>query len=256
MVPVSLLRSAARSASSLSRFQCTTMKSSGIAVTNRYLTVSSSSTSGSSTGIGNIGSIAPTDMPNTSPVSNSKDPSQTPPPTASEYVYVHPLSQIVLQHLQSEECHEWMKQAGLDRNLTVHRDGTFSLESHASTTTTTETLDASNNTNHAGANVRIWTAYCPDEKKHWLTYSSSTVDDDDHSSSSASDADVDNDNDNSPAASTAQEATVEATATRVRHRFLLQDNAQTAWNNDKTSLPVRVQEFVSELMLVTVKQTR
>jgi hypothetical protein len=247
MVPVSLLRSVARSASSLSRFQCTTMKAkaSGVAVANRYLTVSSSSTSGGSTGHGTIGSIAPTDMPNTSPLesSNNKDPSsQTPPPpTASEYVYVHPLSQIVLQHLQSEECHEWMKQAGLDRNLTVHRDGTFSLESHASTTTDTDT------TNNAGANVRIWTAYCPDEKKHWLTYSSSTVDGDDHSSSATTD-----DNDNNPAASTAAEATVEATATRVRHRFLLQDNAQTAWNNDKTSLPVRVQEFVSELMLVTV----
>jgi hypothetical protein len=269
-----LLRSAARGVS-LSRFQYTTMKASGISA-NRYLTLSSSSSSGSgrsSTGNGNSGSIptegpsaipenlatsnkdSSTDGTKTAPLSSSVDsvteqegssktslgPSQS-PPTAAEYVYVHPLSQIVLLHLQSDECHEWIRRAGLDRNLTVHRDGTFSLETltTASTDTTSNTANTNNTSASSIASARIWTAYCPDEKKHWLIYSNA---DGDHGSISA-------DDDETPVAAAATTAAAAAAATTtVRHRFLLQDNLKTAWNGDKNSLPVRIQEFVSELML-------
>jgi hypothetical protein len=37
--------------------------------------------------------------------------------------------------------------------------------------------------------------------------------------------------------------------TGVRERFLLQDNEKSAWNDEKNSLHVRFQEWISELML-------
>jgi hypothetical protein len=237
---VFLLRSAARGASSLSRFQYTTMnaRASGIAA-NRYLTLSSSSSSGngtSSAGDGNSGSCSiPTEGSRTSlenlvTANSNKDPSSGgPPPTAAEYVYIHPLSQIVLQNLQSEECHEWIIRAGFDRNLTVHKDGTFSLESLTTTASSTR--------------ARIWTEYCADEKKHWLIYSSSTGGD--HSSSSADDY-------MNPTTEAATTTTAVAAATTVQHKYLLQDNLRTAWQKGtkNTSAPDRIQEFVRELMLI------
>jgi hypothetical protein len=215
---VFLLRSAARGASSsLSHFQCTTIKAraSGIDA-HRYLTFFSLSSSGngrSSAGNGNIGiGSIPTEGSRTSlenlvTASSNKDPSSGgPPPTAAEYVYIHPLSQIVLQNLQSEECHEWITRAGFDRSLTVHKEGTFSLEGLTTTASSTR--------------ARIWTEYCADEKKHWLIYSSSTGGD--------------------PAVTT------------VQHKYLLQDNLRTAWQKGtkNTSAPDRIQEFVRELMLI------
>jgi hypothetical protein len=223
MVPVFLLRSVARGASllSLPRFQCTAMKarSSGIAA-NRYLTGNS----------GNIPISSRASPENPATVKSNNDPpssgSPPPPPTTApaEHVYVHPLSQIVLQNLQSEECHEWITRAGLDRNLTVHRDGTFSLESLTTTTT-----------------ARIWTEYCPDEKKHWLIYNSSTGGD--RISSSADDY--------MNQAVAAATTGVAATITTVQHKYLLQDNLRTAWQKGtkSSSAPDRIQEFVRELML-------
>jgi hypothetical protein len=50
-----------------------------------------------------------------------KLPSGGPPST----VYVHPLSQIILQHLQNTR-HDWVSKVGLDAGgLTLNRDGTF-----------------------------------------------------------------------------------------------------------------------------------
>jgi hypothetical protein len=40
--------------------------------------------------------------------------------------YVHPLSQIVLEHLQGTR-REWVTANGLDRGLTLQRDGTFEI---------------------------------------------------------------------------------------------------------------------------------
>lgn len=42
-------------------------------------------------------------------------------------VYVHPLSQIVLEYLQDSQ-HEWVVSKGLDKSLTLHRDGSFELK--------------------------------------------------------------------------------------------------------------------------------
>jgi len=42
-------------------------------------------------------------------------------------VYVHPLSQIVLEYLQ--DCrHKWITEKGFDRSLTLHRDGSFEVK--------------------------------------------------------------------------------------------------------------------------------
>ena len=166
-------------------------------------------------------------------MSSNKAPTYvSPPPTAAEYVSIHPPSQIVLQHLQSEECHEWRTLAALDRNLTVHKDGTFSLES------------ATAKTNHSIASARIWTEYCPDEKKHWLIYSTSTGGD--HRSSSADDYM------NGTAEVETPTAEAAAATTTLQHKYLLQDNLRTAWQKGtkSTSAPDRIQEFVRGLMLI------
>ena len=44
--------------------------------------------------------------------------------TKSEYI--HPLSQIVLEHMQSQHS-RWVEQSGLNTGLTVNKDGTFLL---------------------------------------------------------------------------------------------------------------------------------
>jgi hypothetical protein len=41
--------------------------------------------------------------------------------------YVHPLSQLVLEYLQNDRS-DWIVSHGLDRGLTVHRDGTFLIK--------------------------------------------------------------------------------------------------------------------------------
>ena len=48
--------------------------------------------------------------------------------TNSEYKseYIHPLSQIVLEHLQSTHS-DWVQRMGLDKGLQVKKDGTFVL---------------------------------------------------------------------------------------------------------------------------------
>jgi hypothetical protein len=40
--------------------------------------------------------------------------------------YIHPLSQIVLEHLQSSHS-EWIRRMGLDKGLELKKDGTFVL---------------------------------------------------------------------------------------------------------------------------------
>jgi hypothetical protein len=236
MVAMFLFRSAGRSASLLSRYQCRTMKASGIAASsNRYLTSSSSSSSGSGN-INNPSEASKTSLANLNLETSSNDPKQG-PPTATKSVYVHPLSQVVLLQLQSDECYEWMKRAGLDGHLTVHRDGTFSLETPPTTTHSNDTADADTNNTSANPSSRIWTAYDPDEKKHWLMYTRSTGGRDSNGNNTFSE----DDDRNAVAAAT--------TPTGVRERFLLQDNEKSAWNDEKTSLHVRVQEWVSELML-------
>lgn len=73
-------------------------------------------------------------------------------------VYVHPLSQIVLRHLQTS-CHDWIKSKGLDTNLVIHRDGTFALSP----------------IENQISSLRIWTYYDTDDRKHWLSMSCDQV---------------------------------------------------------------------------------
>lgn len=72
-------------------------------------------------------------------------------------VYVHPLSQIVLEHLQ-ETHHDWVVSQKLDTTLTLHRDGSFELK-----------FPMLGEANINEEVHRIWTSYDEVEKKHWLT---------------------------------------------------------------------------------------
>lgn len=55
-------------------------------------------------------------------------------------VYVHPLSQIVLEYLQ--DCrHEWITEKGFDRSLTLHRDGSFEVKGSLSSVCITSDIN-------------------------------------------------------------------------------------------------------------------
>lgn len=101
-------------------------------------------------------------------------------------MYVHPLSQIILEYFQSHK-HDWILLHGLEDSLTIHRDGSFELKfkhydtktdgttSSTTTRTTSASATASNSSTSSPikktpqTNGRIWTSYDEDEKKHWLT---------------------------------------------------------------------------------------
>ena len=68
-------------------------------------------------------------------------------------VYVHPLSQIILEHFQDAH-HDFVVKHGLDSSLTLHRDGSFELRFPSQPEEKVH---------------RIWTSYDEVEKKHWLT---------------------------------------------------------------------------------------
>jgi len=213
--------------------------------------------------------------------SNSNDDGRSSGPDFRS-VYVHPLSQILLEYLQDSH-HEWVLAKGLDRSLTLHRDGSFELkyvqqpQPHASmsiatptpgpssathkkdhpqssfeppiSTSTSATAamehDKSNETKSSpptkgtsdnevtargpskshhqkkhqqtnaastvdnSDNIRIWTSYDEQEKKHWLTVRRGLF----------------------------------------RQRFLLQDNLLTAWQGNRgTSLPERLNVAVDEMI--------
>lgn len=65
--------------------------------------------------------------------------------------YVHPLSQIVLQHLQVTR-QDWVKEKGLSESLRINPDGTFEIRFPS----------------YPNDHGRIWTSYDKEEKKHWL----------------------------------------------------------------------------------------
>ncbi|KAL3783117.1 hypothetical protein HJC23_012453 [Cyclotella cryptica] len=90
-----------------------------------------------------------------SPQSTSRSHSSFSTFTKSEYIY--PLSQIVLEHLQSRHS-EWLKRMGLETRLEVKTDGTFVLRFPG---------DGNAEPGEDGAES-IWTMYEPTEKKHYL----------------------------------------------------------------------------------------
>jgi len=74
--------------------------------------------------------------------------------------YVHPLSQIILEHLQQSRS-DWVSQVGLDKGgLTLHKDGTFVLKF--------PTSGGREISGDAISTDKIWTTFEPKEKKHWL----------------------------------------------------------------------------------------
>ena len=140
-------------------------------------------------------------------------------------VYVHPLSQIVLECLQSDYS-EWLVRRGLHHNsLTFHRDGTFEIKfpqpppaqqqpsDDSSTTAATNTASTpaqpSNNGDSDESKSRIWTSFDEHDKKHWLTVQRG----------------------------------------KLVGRYMLQDNLMSAWQgNRKGSLPSRIQQAVNEMV--------
>ena len=138
---------------------------------------------------------------------SSSSPSSSSKPSSffSKEQYVHPLSQIVLTHLQQSQS-DFLKQYGLVENsLTFHKDGTFTLafpSSKTSTTPNTTDNNFDNNTtdtqqqesnNNKNKNM-IWTWYETAEKKHWLSIERN----------------------------------------EVVGRYLMQDNMKSAWQNGNT----------------------
>jgi hypothetical protein len=135
-------------------------------------------------------------------------------------VYVHPLSQIILEYLQ--DCHHaWIVRHGLDQSLTLHRDGSFVLKFRR----TQVVSESSPRTDEARVSVwsqvasgskqdqkddvdRIWTSYDEEEKKHWLMVQKQSL----------------------------------------HQRFLLQDNLLSAWHGNKKSLPERIHLSVDTMI--------
>mmetsp|Transcript_10032 Transcript_10032/g.14948 ORF Transcript_10032/g.14948 Transcript_10032/m.14948 type:complete len:186 (-) Transcript_10032:1885-2442(-) len=73
--------------------------------------------------------------------------------------YIHPLSQIVLEHLQNHHS-EWVQSRGLDKGLELKKDGTFILRFPQTTKADDDSADATKGS--------IWTMYEAEESKHYL----------------------------------------------------------------------------------------
>ena len=226
----------------------------------------------SSTSNTTTGGTTTTNDNNSSSSSSSSSNSSDGLSTEIRSVYVHPLSQVVLEYLQ--DCrYEWIIEKGLDRSLTLHRDGSFEVKfvvqrplslspptpsldgpsdndnvhqqknvdennnnnnienknsngnnddknrntevaeltsigddnevimkgtttrtnESSSSTISTSTSHVATTTTTTDDNIRIWTSYDEQEKKHWLTVRKGLF----------------------------------------RQRFLLQDNLSMAWNGNR-----------------------
>ncbi|GAX26676.1 hypothetical protein FisN_2Hh381 [Fistulifera solaris] len=74
-------------------------------------------------------------------------------PSLLQHVYVHHVSQTVLQHMQDKQS-AWLCRHGLDRGLQLASNGTFCLSFPSR-----PGYDAD----------RVWTWYDPVQKQHWLS---------------------------------------------------------------------------------------
>lgn len=138
--------------------------------------------------------------------------------TFTKSEYIHPLSQIVLEHLQS--CHShWVTEMGLDTGLKLNEDGTFLLRfpiagCNGVTIEDDGTEEGSDEDMRSANNGSIWTMYEPTENKHYLC----------------------------------------VTKGGLVGRYMLQDNTKPAWHTDKRSTPERVQDAVDE-MIIKMQET-
>lgn len=135
-------------------------------------------------------------------------------PSSQEQQYVHPLSQIILEHLQSNQS-EFLAKSGFEiSNIEYRKDGTFALtfpyETNKSSTSNETESNTINTSNEDGSDERgkIWTSYEVEEKKHWLTVQKGTL----------------------------------------VGRYMLQDNMKPAWHSDKKSAPEKVQDAVDAMI--------
>lgn len=134
--------------------------------------------------------------------------------TFTKSEYIHPLSQIVLEHLQSHHS-RWVTEMGLDTGLKLNKDGTFVLcfpgagfGGFATNNDKGSVEESSAEGVPSPSNGSIWTMYEPSEKKHYLC----------------------------------------VTRGSVVGRYMLQDNTKPAWHSDKRSTPERVQDAVDEMI--------
>ena len=74
--------------------------------------------------------------------------------------YIHPLSQIVLEHLQNHHS-EWVQSRGLDKGLELKKDGTFILRFPLVEKVDDDSVDTSKGSS-------IWTMFAAEESKHYL----------------------------------------------------------------------------------------
>lgn len=81
-------------------------------------------------------------------------------------VYIHPLSQLILEYLQDYK-NDWIVQRGMDKSLNIHRDGSFEL--NFSSSRPDDSTSSRNNKNKNDDGDKIWTSYDEEDKKHWLT---------------------------------------------------------------------------------------
>lgn len=195
-------------------------------------------------------------------------------------VYVHPLSQILLEYLQDSH-HEWIVAKGLDRSLTLHRDGSFELkhvlQSHATKSTPTATQPLSSTThkkyqpkNNVGPLISASTSAIAEmkHKKSNKTKPTSTIKDTSDNDATVKDLSRSH-QENKQHHATAASATDKNDNIRIwtsydeqekkhwltvrrglfRQSFLLQDNLLTAWQGNRgTSLPERLHVAVDEMV--------
>mmetsp|Transcript_29348 Transcript_29348/g.60113 ORF Transcript_29348/g.60113 Transcript_29348/m.60113 type:complete len:277 (-) Transcript_29348:34-864(-) len=159
-----------------------------------------------------------------STTTNSNKNTTTANPSKPQYQYIHPLSQIVLEHLQSRHA-SWVQKMGLEEGLKLNENGTFVLrfpgddndEEGEDCDSNAEQLDGHDSKRGedcvdesimTGKNGSIWTMYEPEEKKHYLC----------------------------------------VTKGNLVGRYMLQDNKKPAWHSDRRSTPERVQDAVDEMI--------
>jgi len=206
---------------------------------------------------------------NAESVSNDADESSEP---EFRNVYVHPLSQIVLEYLQNSH-HEWVVAKGLDRSLTLHRDGSFELKHvlqfHLPTSkpipTTTSPPSSSTDKIERNSNFKklLSTSTSAIEQKQSATVrdTKSTSPTKDSSNSKVTETvlskkqqqEVVDTNNNFRIWTSYDESEKKhwLTVRRgiFRQRFLLQDNLLTAWQGNRgASLPERLHSAVDEMI--------
>jgi hypothetical protein len=91
-------------------------------------------------------------------------------------VYVHHVSRVALEHLQSSPQCKFLIEKGLDSRLNIHPNGTFTLtfppldeHRHEDDADRSKSSASSATANSSSDGGKIWTSYDPPRKQHWLS---------------------------------------------------------------------------------------